>query len=165
MRWRALAILMLACAAAVSVVPSSAFDWAGTQRQASANIATMTGAYNGIVTATCTGSLIVTTTCTLNSVSNQATTAQSYRILKESGDKVEDYGMDSDAHVASGYSAWSAEKPIGESATLSIDFIACGPLTGCSTTKTYQTYWTVEGQKAGTLDFTATKVQITVQYP
>ena len=165
MRSRTLVLLALVGAAATSIAPSSAFDFADTQRQATANIATMTGAYNGITTATCLGNALTTTTCTLNYVTNQATVAQSFRILKETGAKVEDYGMDSGAHVASGYTAWSAEKAIGGQATFNIDFVACGALTGCGIEKTYQSYWTVEGQKAGTLDFTATKVQITVTYP
>lgn len=164
-RWRALALLALACAAVAAVGPSSAFNWADTQRTAGANIATMTGAYNGITTATCNGSAITTTTCTANFVTNKGTVGQSYRLLLESGTKVDDYGMDSGAHVASGYTGWSAEKSVAQTATFSIDFIACGTLTGCSVTKSYTSSWTVEGQKAGTLDFTATKVQITVTYP
>lgn len=165
---RAIVVLALFAAAGSLVAPSSAFNWADiAPRSVGANLASTANGYDGLTIVTCNGNSLTVATCNGNLVTNKATTGQSFRILKETdaGAKVEDYGIDGGAHVASGYTGWTAEKAIGSNAAFNIDFVACSALTGCSITKTYQTYWTVEGQKAGTLDVSVTKVQITVTYP
>lgn len=166
MRWRALAIVALVLAAAVAVGPSAAFNYTTMSRSASAAIVTTANGYNALTIVTCNGNALSSSVCSSNLVTNKGAAGQQYRLTEEDdAGKVSSQGIDGGGTVTSGATGWTAEKSVGQSAALNLHLVACGTLTGCASTKTYTSYWTVEGQKANTLEFTTTRVAIVIQYP
>lgn len=164
MRWRFVALLALSASLALSIAPSSAFELASVTRSVGADIVATTSAYSTFTIVQCDALTQIALTCSGNSVANEGNVALNYQLYEEMdpSEKVESYGMASGTRVTSGWTTATADIAVDSSATLDLRIVACA--VGCSDSY-YYTNWTVQGQKAGTLDFTATRIMIVIKYP
>lgn len=163
------ALICLLLAGYLSLSPAGAFEWSGYSRNAASEVVADASAYNALTIATCNGSSTIPTSCTVNLVTNKATTEQTFRLTEDTdpNSKVSTYSIGGGSSVASGAASTPSTVAVGSSATLTLNLVACGTLTGCPNVgaDTFTTTWTVEGEKPNILNSIQTKVTITISYP
>lgn len=158
MRARTIALLALACAAALSIGPTSAFNLAYLSRDASAAIVTDANGYTAISGGTC-DVLATGGTCTAAlTITNKGTTAQYYNLTEDPNNaEVSRYRIGGSAWTSTGRVMGPNQVDVGSSVNvdLDIDPCVCGQRTA---------YFTVEGEKANILNSMETKVKVIITF-
>jgi hypothetical protein len=160
MRARTVALLALACAGALSIGPSAAFDLTYLSRDASAAIVTDANGYTAISGGTC-GVLGATGgTCnTAFTITNKGTTAQYYNLTEDPNNaEISRYRIDGSAWTTTGRVMGPNLVNVGSAINVGLDIASC---VACGTRNAY---FTVEGEKANILNSMETKVKVVITY-
>ncbi|HET6403477.1 MAG TPA: hypothetical protein VFH78_02420 [Candidatus Thermoplasmatota archaeon] len=163
-RWRLVMMLALVGSLA-SVVPAEAFEFGTMTRSVGADVVATGAAYSAFSLSTCMGDSVSASTCSANVVTNKGTDALTYQLTLEEdpNNKVRNWGMAGGTRTNTGWSTPTGSIAVGSSATMDIRLEPCS--VSCAEQKTFTTYWSVKGNKAGSLDFTVTRIMVVVQYP
>lgn len=158
MKARTIAILALVCAAVAFVGPTSAFEATSFSRSASAAVVSDASGYTALVANACNVLRATGGTCTFT-ITNKATTPQTYSITLESGaPSGMTYAVGGSSSVSSGKVTATAETGVGSAATATLTLALC-PLCASGTA-----YFTVEGEKSGVLNSIETKFAFPYTY-
>lgn len=157
MRRRTLALLALVCAGLAYVGPTAAYEHASFTRDTSATIVANANAYNAIAVTECTN-LQLGGTCNAITIINKGTSPILYTVSEDPDNTlIQRYRIDGSAWVTTGRVTAPAEVAVGATSTVTLDLNACGLCGGSRTV-----YYTVEGEKAGSLNSMQTKIQVTL---
>lgn len=155
MRAGTLALLALVCAGLAHVGPTSAYEHAAIARDTSAAIVTQSNGYNAVGAQSSCNQGLGTRECTIT-ITNKGTGTITYTVSEDPDNTfVNRYRIDASSWATSGRVTSPSATSVGGTSTLTIEIPSC--TIGCSTRTAY---YTLEGEKAGSLSSMQTKIKI-----